>query len=145
MIFLNLRNNVFIASVTSADDEIDIQGLQERTVEKHQENNITRYVLKNGCTINLLYHGNAINFVDGAINGPCIYSVQAELLICALQLARNQYSEKPTQVIYELADADMSRIAAIWNRVFDGNMTWSDEPVFTNAPIKTRHFVENRN
>lgn len=113
--FTKLKNHVFIASVTSADDEMDLAWLKTNAQIETVKETI-RYRLGSKI-INLLSDGNAVNFVYGAINGPYIYSVQAELIVCAVKISRNQYPvETHLQII---SQDDMQKIAAIWLETYE--------------------------
>jgi adenosylhomocysteinase len=116
--FCNLKENVYIASVTSASDELDMPSLEAVKITESENRHINTFKINNGKTINLLYRGNAVNFVDGAVNGPFIYSVQAELIVSSLILIRQ--SIQPSDCLFELSAIDMKQIATIWNQVFDG-------------------------
>lgn len=68
----------------------------------------------------MLHRGDAVNFVYGATNGPYIYSVQAALLVSAIDLIfeipdRNKFDSP----IKELSNKSMTSIAKIWLKAFE--------------------------
>ncbi len=120
--FFSLRDNVFIASCTSHDDEFDLEMLQsygELTKFEQATINTDKYYL-HGRRINLLYKGDAVNFVHGAVNGPYIYSVQAGLIVAAIGLINQEIKTTDTYIQHdnvhlpEITKADMQMIAQHW-------------------------------
>ena len=130
--FFNLKDNVFIASCTSHDDEFDLTILQSfsgesssiSSTEHSSKNLIDKYYLSSK-RINLLYKGDAVNFVHGAVNGPYIYSVQAGLIVGAIDLITKNFKtedikfEGDTIRIPEIKRSDMEDIARIWLENFE--------------------------
>lgn len=122
-----MQDNVFIASCTSDEDELDFSF---RTLLKQEEGRKKHgdvYKIKIGQkSINLLDDGNAVNFVHGAVNGPYIYSVQGGLIACAIRLIDGGQEEKigleklPNMKLKELSKGEMRHIAEKWLNVFDG-------------------------
>jgi len=79
-------NGAYIASVTSADDELDLTGLSALYEQHPAGDHITRYTAT-GHYFYVLNSGNAVNFLHGACVGPFIYLVQAEILAALSLLA----------------------------------------------------------
>ncbi|MGE3920951.1 MAG: hypothetical protein AB7F64_08515, partial [Gammaproteobacteria bacterium] len=121
-LFLKLKDNAYIASVTSANTEFDLSWL----VSKAQENsfNHTSTFTLSGKKLHMLCRGNAVNFIYNAVVGPYIYSVQAELMVSAIQLIQGKHI--PRVSLIEMALDDMKRIAARWLEVYE-RMTVSSE------------------
>ena len=119
--FSTLKNNVFIASCTSNDDEFEMS-LRNKILETHSQRNVyghlEQYVDRNKI-INLLHKGNAVNFIYNATNGPFIYSVLVGLIISAIKIIRNETSDREGFNIRELDRTSMERVAKIWLQVFE--------------------------
>jgi adenosylhomocysteinase len=60
----------------------------------------------------VLNNGEAVNFLHGAVVGPAIYLVQAEVLMAVARLLQHAYSE--TSNIIQLANSDRATITRIW-------------------------------
>ncbi len=115
--FYNLKDNVFIASCTSADTELDLT-LLEKEAKESVVHHVNVFTLINGKKINILHRGNAVNFVYKGVNGPFIYSVQAALIVSALKLAKGQY-QPGVRIIEELPEEDQRTIATLWIDCFE--------------------------
>ncbi|MFJ8440308.1 adenosylhomocysteinase [Kitasatospora griseola] len=77
--FSRLANGAYVASVTSSDDEMDLDGVADLYHRTQVAPHVTRYDTT-GHYFYLLADGNAVNFVHGASAGSFIYLVQAEIL-----------------------------------------------------------------
>jgi adenosylhomocysteinase len=122
--FYSLKNNVFIASCTSNDDEFDLclrNGTSETHDGKIQTYGHIEQYHHNGKVVNLLHKGNAINFIYNATNGPFIYSVLVSLIVSAIKIIKNDSISIPCDefAIRELERSSMERIAKIWLKIFD--------------------------
>ncbi|MCT9080451.1 Rossmann-fold NAD(P)-binding domain-containing protein [Streptomyces fulvoviolaceus] len=82
----HLRDGAYVASVTSADDELELTGLAEAFTGEPVAPHIMRYRHRGG-SFHLLNEGNAVNFLHGSALGPSIHLVQAEMLLALTQLA----------------------------------------------------------
>lgn len=130
-----LKDNVFIVSVTSNNDEFDFEF---NKTNKY----FTQYILegyehvtlyedkKTEKKINFINNGNAANFVYGGVNGPYIYSVQAELLVCLLKLARKK-EKISLKEIKSIERNDMKEIAKIWLNTYEDVKLYKE-----NKPIQ---------
>lgn len=116
------RDNVFIASCTSREDEFDFTFLHALCLIPKELNktfgNINK-VIVHGKRLNFLDDGNAVNFIHGAVNGPYIYSVQAALIASAFQLIKDNYPELQGRELNTITIETMKNIALIWQRHFD--------------------------
>jgi adenosylhomocysteinase len=113
--FARVANGAYIASVTSSDDELELDtldGLYQRTPSGPH---VTRYA-RTGHYFYVLADGNAVNFLHGASVGAFIFLVQAEILAALGTLAAA--SHEPG--LHELDSTERSLIAATWLRYFDG-------------------------
>lgn len=113
--FAQVANGAYIASVTSSDDELELDaldGLYERT---SMGEHITRYA-RTGHYFYVLADGNAVNFLHGASVGAFIFLVQAEILAALGSLATAGHEPG----LHELDATERSLIAATWLRYFDG-------------------------
>lgn len=85
--FEKLKDGVILASVTSSDDELDINYLQ-RNYKSEIINKYTTKYTKNWKDIYLLYWWNAINFINNAVVWEFIYLVQAEIIHSIFELIK---------------------------------------------------------
>jgi adenosylhomocysteinase len=116
--FRYVRNGCFIASVTSSDDELDIAGLGERYQCENASHFVSCYS-RQGHYFYVLNEGNALNFLDGAVLGPYIHLVQAEILAAMTSLLDHETSESTG--IESVNSTMRQRIAALWVEVFNDN------------------------
>lgn len=114
--FTTLRNNAFIASVTSADDEFELSVLEAPGVKEEIVGDTHTFILPDK-RINMLCRGNAVNFLCNAVIGPFIYSVQAELMVSAIHLIKGERA--PESRLIEMRITDMKRIASQWLLSFE--------------------------
>lgn len=148
-----LKSNVFIASVTSADKELDLEYLVQ-SFQKTTTGHIDQY-RKDDKQVNLLFGGNAVNFVDGAVNGPYIYSVQAALITASIRLIQDA-ANTPLNTMNELPNTTCQVIAKVWNETFEESIRRNElEPISVtsneiqktkifNVPEPSAHFVGRR-
>lgn len=113
--FARLANGAYVASVTSADDELELAGLDMLYERSPAGDHITRYATT-GHYFYVLNEGNAVNFLHGASVGAFIYLVQAEILAATAALAGNQLEPG----LHECDDNIRKFIAATWLQVFNG-------------------------
>lgn len=73
-----------------------------------QYSNVSRYSIV-GHYFYILADGNAVNFLHGAVVGPYIYLVQAEILV-----AMSKITEKLSSGFYEVSELDRQKIANAW-------------------------------
>ncbi|MFG3224141.1 NAD(P)-binding domain-containing protein [Kitasatospora sp. NPDC048194] len=107
--FPNLRNGAYVATVTSSEDELELNGLPDGYTRSSSGENVTRYSTT-GHYFYLLNNGNAVNFLHGASVGPFIYLVQAEILAGVRLLARRDLDA----TMHEVPGDDRAAIAATW-------------------------------
>jgi adenosylhomocysteinase len=113
--FARLPNGAYVASVTSADDELELAGLDGLYERSPAGDHITRYATT-GHYFYVLNEGNAVNFLHGASVGAFIYLVQAEILAATAALA----SGHPDPGLHECDGETRKFIAATWLQVFNG-------------------------
>ncbi|MDI3424119.1 adenosylhomocysteinase [Streptomyces luteolus] len=111
--FQHLANGAYVATVTSSEDELELDHLadlyERTTVAEH----VTRY-LTTGHYFFLLNDGNAVNFIHGASVGPFIALVQAEI-IAAVHAITN--GAEPG--LHHVTEPDRALIAATWLDYFN--------------------------
>lgn len=136
-----LKHNAYVASVTSADKELNLEYLI-RNFERNTTGNIDQY-RRNDKQVNLLFGGNAVNFVYGAVNGPYIYSVQTALIAAAIQLGQDD-KNVPLQKINELTAPKCQLIAKVWNETFrEAIQRNTVEPITVNSNEVTQTKIFN--
>jgi adenosylhomocysteinase len=122
-----LKNGAVLASASSKAIEIDVQGLiaaaSETTAGPLE---CKRFRLTNK-RVYLLAAGTPINFVDGAVVGPLINLVQAEMLVAAKTLL--EIGDRTG--ILEVSSDDQERLATIWlDHFVDTKTTGAPVPSF---------------
>lgn len=114
--FAKLANGAHIATVTSSEDELDLVGLTDFYTEVPVVEHVTRYETI-GHYFYLHNSGNAVNFIHGAVVGPFIHLVQAEILAATARLAEGTVPAGH----HEMTIADRQKIAAIWLDYYRSN------------------------
>lgn len=112
--FRKLKNESFVISVTSSDDEFDISFLENEYQTKQVAQYITRYKSPQN-TFYLLNNGNAVNFIHGASVDNFIFLVQAEILESAKYILNKNLENK----LYQLESTERQKIAQIWLKYFN--------------------------
>ena len=112
--FTQLRNGAHVASVTSSDDELELDRLAEVYRRSPIADHVTRYSTT-GHYFYVLNNGNAVNFLHGAAVGPFIFLVQAEILAAVAHLA----SGTAEPGFHDVPDTDRRAIAATWLTYFN--------------------------
>lgn len=112
--FSALRNGAYVATVTSSEDELDLDRLPDVYTRTVTGDHVTRYQTT-GHYFYLLNGGNAVNFLHGASVGPFIFLVQAEILAGIRMLARGGLEDG----MHEVASADRADIADTWLNYFN--------------------------
>ncbi|PSK58016.1 Adenosylhomocysteinase [Streptomyces sp. 111WW2] len=108
--FPRLRQDAYVATVTSSEDELDLDRLPACYETSSAGEHITRYRSPGGHLFYLLNDGDAVNFLHGASVGPFIYLVQGELLAGVRMLARGDLGPG----MHEVPDVDRATIANLW-------------------------------
>jgi adenosylhomocysteinase len=112
--FTRLRNGAHVVSVTSSEDEMELDPLAELYRRTPSGEHVTRYSTT-GHYFYVLNNGNAVNFLHGASVGPFIFLVQAEILVALSHLA-----DGATEVGYhEVPEVDRRFIANTWLTYFN--------------------------
>ncbi len=109
--FLKIYPGCYIASVTSSDDEFDLNDINNYFQKKIENKFITKYENEN-TYFYLINDGNTVNFIDkeGDRASDFIRIVQAEIL-CAL---KKLIKEKIKPGIYETTKEEKRKIASIF-------------------------------
>lgn len=113
--FARVANGAYIASVTSSDDELELDALDPLYSRESVGNAITRYA-HTGHFFYVLNDGNAVNFLHGASVGAFIFLVQAEIIAAASQLMTREHEVGH----YELSTGVREQVAATWLDYFNG-------------------------
>ena len=110
-----MANGAYIASVTSSDDELELDALDFLYTREDVGAAITRYA-HTGHFFYVLNDGNAVNFLHGASVGAFIFLVQAEIIAATAQLMHTPHEGAH----YELPTEVREQIAATWLDYFNG-------------------------
>lgn len=113
--FGRISNGAYVASVTSSDDELELDALAEMYQREQVEQHITKYS-RTGHFFYILADGNAVNFLHGASVGPFIYLVQAEILAALALLSSGDHESG----IHEVTGETRQVIASTWLNYFNG-------------------------
>ncbi|MGB0093950.1 MAG: adenosylhomocysteinase [Solirubrobacteraceae bacterium] len=106
--FAALSPGAFVVSVTSSDDELDMQALQAYSRSWAGEH-LVRYEMGDRYFF-VLNEGNAVNFLHGAVLGPAIFLVQAEVLTAIAKLTEGVQGNQLLEIDHEAR----KRIARTW-------------------------------
>lgn len=112
-----LEPGTVVATVTSKDDEFDMEALLKRFDRTEYAPSITMY--SEGDTRNnfwLINDGNAANFIHGAVIGPAIQLIEGEKLACISSLANGEYPADGH--VHELKPPQREVVARVWNTHF---------------------------
>lgn len=113
--FARLKKGCFLATVTSADDELDIRSLVANYKSHYVSDYVERWEHNDGSHhFFILNKGNAVNFVHHAEVGPYIYLIQAELLRAVQLLAKEDFDNG----VQNLDQKEQNRIALMWLSAF---------------------------
>lgn len=111
-----IKNGAWVFSVTSSDDELHKEWLDQN----YQKERISEYAEKytNGDKFfYMLNEGDAINFVHGTTVGDFILLVHAELLVAAHKLMTDGINPDEK----ELDRATRDKICEVWLTMFKTN------------------------
>ncbi|MFF4404902.1 NAD-binding protein [Streptoverticillium reticulum] len=112
--FPHLRNGAYVATVTSREDELELDALPDVYTRTMVGEHVTRYQTT-GHYFYLANGGNAVNFLHGASVGPFIFLVQAEILAAIRMLTRADLAPG----LHEVSADDRAAIAATWLSYFN--------------------------
>lgn len=112
--FRKIRNGAFVVSVTSSDDEFNLDYLKSEYRESEDSPHITRYIGDRNYFY-LMNHGDAVNFLYNAALGSFIYLVLAEILASILFLSQPGNHAKG---LHDSRDEFRDTIATLWLQEF---------------------------
>ena len=113
--FATLKEGAIIASASSKRVEFDVDGLLETSIRRMAGVLDSQcLLLPNGRSIFLLADGKPVNFADGAVVGPVINLVQAELLVGLKALLEHQGQDG----IFAVHPDDQEILAGKWLQHF---------------------------
>ncbi|KOG50593.1 adenosylhomocysteinase [Streptomyces decoyicus] len=107
--FAALQNGAYVASVTSSEDELELDALDDLYRRTPTGDQLTRYDVT-GHYFYVLANGNAVNFLHGAAVGTYIHLVQAEILAATSALSRGAHDPS----LHEMSADDRQAIASAW-------------------------------
>ncbi|PIX89980.1 MAG: hypothetical protein COZ29_02380 [Candidatus Moranbacteria bacterium CG_4_10_14_3_um_filter_45_9] len=93
---------------------MDLSSLEKIYAKQEVTTHITKYYNDNNYFY-LVNKGNAVNFIHGAVVGSSIFLVQAEILLCVLELSQKKCHNGIQELHYEKRDD----IAEKWLQVFN--------------------------
>ncbi|MFG2651244.1 adenosylhomocysteinase [Streptomyces sp. NPDC048436] len=113
--FAALRNGAYLGSVTSSEDELELEGLHSLYQRSAINPQLTRYEIT-GHYFFVLADGGAVNFLHGAAVGSYIHLVQGEILAATAALSHGRFEPG----MHEMAASDRHTIARTWLDHFEG-------------------------
>ena len=124
--FEAVQAGAYVVSVTSSDDEMELGPLKDRYERNRISADIVRYRRlserrSEAHFFFVLNNGEAVNFLHGAVVGPAIQLVQAELVMAAGRLAGGDI-EDARFAINGLSREDREMIATVWLKHFAGKV-----------------------
>jgi adenosylhomocysteinase len=111
--FKNIKNGCWIFSVTSSDDSLDIEWIDNHYSKEQVSEYVCRYY-KDTHYFYVVNGGNTINFIHGTTVGDFILLVQAELLVSSSRLLSGKYDNG----LQELDKESRESICSIWLKHF---------------------------
>lgn len=119
--FREVEPGAYVVSVTSSDDELDLAPLKKSYERNRIGTDIVRYRRlderrSKAHFFFVLNNGEAVNFLHGAVVGPAIQLVQAEVVMAAARLLGGTSTDLST--IGKVSADDRATIARIWLRHF---------------------------
>lgn len=111
--FPQLRPGAYVASVTSADDELALDELEVGYTLTPAAAHLSRY-RRNRHWFYLLNEGNAVNFLHGGVLGSAIHLIEGEKLACLHRVITTELQPG----ISELSHSERARVAEVWLRHF---------------------------
>lgn len=112
--FAALPNGAYLGSVTSSEDELELDSLHDLYRRTPVSTQLTRYEAA-GHYFYVLADGGAVNFVHGAAVGAYIHLVQAEILAATAALSHIRFPPG----LHEMTAVDRDAIARAWLYHFD--------------------------
>jgi S-adenosylhomocysteine hydrolase len=119
-LWMMMKDNVVIASSTSADDELDLEGLiRDGVIElNHISSGVATYTIKsNGNKVHLIANGEAANTLDRSGIGDATLFLPQALQIAANLMVGNK-DKRLVDGIQGLPSDIENRIAFAWTRYF---------------------------
>jgi len=107
--FKNIKNGCWIFSVTSSDDSLDLEWLENNYDKQLISDYVYKYY-KDKHYFYIVNDGDTINFIHGTTVGDFILLVQAELLISASKLLSGNSGD----FLQELDKESRESICSIW-------------------------------
>lgn len=113
-----VRNGAILVSCSSKNNEFDIKYLSENYKSELVGDNLTKYTDPiSGKKLYMLRHGYPINFIDGAVMGPVLAIVQAEIIYSFKYIIEK--AAKKHSGLYEVHEQDREFLASKWLNYFN--------------------------
>ena len=114
-----LQSGTVVASVTSSDDEFDLDCLNNGYNRVQLGPDLTRYEENRpgGRHFFMVADGNAANFLHGAVIGPAIQLIEGEKL-AAIRLLIDRKLPPATTALHEVGVETRREVAQVWNEHF---------------------------
>jgi adenosylhomocysteinase len=114
--YVNMRDGAFIATVTSPDDELDLDHLIDNQIliKTNETPLVTTFHVNNTeKEIHLIAEGNSANtLIRAGIGSPSLFLIEAEYLVSILLLITSLETLKPN--LQEVSSDIRSKITSLW-------------------------------
>lgn len=119
--YSHMKNGVFLATVTSPDDELGLENLIAENVITHiKKIGCINEYQSHGKKIFLIANGEAPNvLIENGILSPTIYLAKAEYLVAGILLRDQAYNSK--QGLHTLPFTTQQVISSAWLEFYGGN------------------------
>jgi adenosylhomocysteinase len=115
-----LHRGTFVASVTSADDEIDLAGIRDSGYEPSKlsyNDDVQKWVQNDASgrsphNFYLMLGGNAVNFKHEGVIGPAIQLLQGEIAACINRILDGE--GQSSSIVQELTNQERRGVADAW-------------------------------
>jgi adenosylhomocysteinase len=109
-----IKKGTTLISCSSKEAEFDMNYIRENYIVKEVSPNFEIYYNDNHY-FNMLAYGAPVNFIDGAVIGPILTLVQAEIIYALKKLIKSKGDNK----IIEISEDDRKMLADIWLEHFN--------------------------
>lgn len=108
--YAKLKNECYIATATSADDELDMSSLISKYSSTSEGSNLQTYQA-DSHRLHLLNNGKAVNFLHKGVVGSYIHLIQAEILKSMQVLSE---AKGLPNTVQSLSKEEKANIARLW-------------------------------
>ncbi|MBM7416840.1 MULTISPECIES: NAD(P)-dependent oxidoreductase [Nocardiaceae] len=117
-IVYGLRSGTILATVTSADSELQFENIDESYSSSEIVDGLDEYrpIGPDGNSFFLVNKGDPANFLHGAVEGPALELINAEKIAAVAMLSKRQLPHLGN--IQEIGNTTREKIASLWSEWF---------------------------